>query len=340
MTRPILTLFLLLLSLPIARGIATAESGLRLTIALPADGDLRAIGLFIAEERGYFAAAGVDLAILPYTEGETPLGLLAAGKADLAIATLPQALAERARGIDIVHVAQIFQKPSLRLVCRPGLADARKLAGHRIGLWFDGWQAGFFAWIGAQGIFPGGPGGIETQWQDRSAQGFLDRKLDCYTTTTYLVPLQGLESADQDAPPMAIDYAEQGFGLVEDGLYMRAADLADRQRVDAAAHFLLALERGYRALAGERAIGLKTLRALDPDGEARPKAHLLAALDAIVAALDLDRRPFGALDLTAYDGTVLMLMTGTLEPILKAAPQGAIRSEIRDRARELASAPE
>lgn len=337
MTRPILTLFLLLLALPIPRGIAAAENGLRLTIALPVDGDLRAIGLFIAEERGYFAAAGIDLAILPYAEGETPLGLLAAGKADLAIATLPQALAERARGIDIVHVAQIFQKPTLRLVCRPGLADPRKLAGRRVGLWFDGWQVGFFAWIGAEGILPGGPGGIATQWQDRSARDFLADRLDCYTTTTYLAPLQGLEKDNENAPPMAIDYAEKGLGIVEDGLYMRAADLGQPGRVEAAARFLLALERGYRALAGERAIGLKTLRALDPERGARPKAGLIAALDAILAALDLDHRPFGALDAAAYDDTILQLMTMAPEPILKAAPQGAIRTEIRDRARELAA---
>ena len=57
-------------------------------------------------------------------------------------------------------------------------------------------------------------------------------------------------------------------------------------------------------------------------------AESLAAVDEALAAQDVE---IGTLDATAYDRTVLLLLTGAPDPTLLAAPAGAVSDAVRKR---------
>ncbi|GIG21014.1 nitrate ABC transporter substrate-binding protein [Cellulomonas chitinilytica] len=91
-------------------------------------------GLYLAQERGYFADAGIDLTILE--PGDTSgLQLVAAGKADFAYSVAEGLVPARQQGADVVSVATVIQHNTSSLVSltSSGITRPRDLAGHAYG---------------------------------------------------------------------------------------------------------------------------------------------------------------------------------------------------------------
>ncbi len=65
--------------------------------------------LLVGREEGYFAAAGLDLKV--HDHMPTPLRRVAAGEAQMAIASEPELLMARDHGAQLVAVAALFQRP-------------------------------------------------------------------------------------------------------------------------------------------------------------------------------------------------------------------------------------
>jgi len=152
---------------------------------------VRSLGILMAAERGYFAAAGLDVTVSHARLGHSPVTDLAEEHADLAIEIMPVALRQRAEGAEVVHIAQFFQRGTLTLICRPEIDQPGKLAGRNVGVWLGGWESGFYAWLNRLGLsyFASG-GGVTILRQGPDAEAFLARETDCFTTTSYLAPLQ------------------------------------------------------------------------------------------------------------------------------------------------------
>jgi len=91
-------------------------------------------GLYLAQARGYFADAGIDLTIVQ--PGDTSgLQLLAVGKADFAYSVAEGLVPAREQGADVVSVATVIQHNTSSLVSltSSGVARPRDLAGHSYG---------------------------------------------------------------------------------------------------------------------------------------------------------------------------------------------------------------
>ncbi|WP_374370442.1 ABC transporter substrate-binding protein [Dongia sp.] len=307
-----------------------------LTVQLPGGPSLRYAGLLLAVERGYFTSAGIDLVLRGHIPEEAPVAAVADGNADLAIDILPSALRARAETADVVHVAQIFQRATLSLVCRPDVDQPGKLAGENIGVWMGGWESSFYAWLNRLGLsyFASG-GGVTVLRQSLDAEMFLAGEVDCMTTTSYQAPLQLAPMGDQQAALVTYSYEDLGLGVLEDGLYARGGDLADPARIDLFARFLAALGRGWQAAAADPAAATKMLAAL-PENEGIDPAVLRRALGAVNAALAVQKDGLvGQLDPAAYDRSVNLLLTGAPEPVLTAAPDAAISDLVFRQRRQL-----
>jgi putative hydroxymethylpyrimidine transport system substrate-binding protein len=76
-------------------------------------------GIYAAEAGGDFDQAGLDVAIRPPPDPAAPLKQLAAGRVDLAISYEPEVLRARDRGLPVVSVAAIVQKPLTSIISLP-----------------------------------------------------------------------------------------------------------------------------------------------------------------------------------------------------------------------------
>jgi putative hydroxymethylpyrimidine transport system substrate-binding protein len=95
------------------------------------------VGIYQALSEGDFAKAGIDVSVHVPTDPASPLQLLAAGKVDAAISYEPELLLARNRGLPLVSIAAIVQKPLTSLMSLPAkhnhIRTPADLRGKRVG---------------------------------------------------------------------------------------------------------------------------------------------------------------------------------------------------------------
>ncbi|HEY8637657.1 MAG TPA: ABC transporter substrate-binding protein [Solirubrobacteraceae bacterium] len=91
-------------------------------------------GLYAAMADGTFARAGLDVHPIVPSDPSAPLKLLAAGKADMAISYEPEVMLARDKGLDLVSIGALVQRPLTSIIAlgTTGLKPA-DLEGHTIG---------------------------------------------------------------------------------------------------------------------------------------------------------------------------------------------------------------
>ncbi len=93
-------------------------------------------GIYAALSRGYYEDEGVALKVQPPGESTDAPKLLGAGKVELAILDIHDLGIARERGIDLVGVAPLVQRPLAAVLARGGgpVRRPREMEGHRVGV--------------------------------------------------------------------------------------------------------------------------------------------------------------------------------------------------------------
>jgi len=93
-------------------------------------------GIYAATVNGYYREAGVDLEVQPPGESTDAPKLLGAGKVEFAILDIHDLGIARERGIDLVGVAPIVQRPLAAVIARSEgpVHSPRDLEGERVGV--------------------------------------------------------------------------------------------------------------------------------------------------------------------------------------------------------------
>ena len=114
---------------------AAAEAADELTLQLKWVTQAQFAGYYVALEKGYYEDADLDVTILPGGPDIAPPQVIAGGGADVIIEWMPAALASRERGVELVNIAQIFDRSGMMLTCRKdsGHPEARGLPGSYAG---------------------------------------------------------------------------------------------------------------------------------------------------------------------------------------------------------------
>ena len=310
---------------------AIAESAL--TVELPDGLSPRTLGYYLAQDKGYFSAAGLAVTLVAPAANQRPSDALVQKKADLAVEMMPVALKRREAGDRIVHVAQIFRNAGMEVICRAAIDQPAALKNHVVSVWFDGLESSFYAWIAGLSLNPfGGPGSVTVLRQNFGLESFQRYQADCATTFTYAAPLDFAAAGIPLKELRPYSYQEIGQATLEDGLYAREADLAQPDRVAAFANFFGAARRGWQLAHISPKTAFDLLRA-DPKFATVDPAILRQAIDAVDDLLALDKGPFGKLDPDAYDRTVNLLLTAAPDPVLTKAPANAVSDVVVKAAR-------
>jgi NitT/TauT family transport system substrate-binding protein len=302
---------------------ARADSGTALTVALPEGLSPRTVGYYLAQDKGYFDAAGLHVTFAP-AGGTTPSAVLAKNQADLAVELMPVALNHREDGDNVVLVAQIFRKAGMELVCRASVDHAASLKNHVVGVYFGGLESSFYAWMSALSLNPfGGPGSVTVLRQNFGLESFQRSQADCATTFTYRAPLDFATAGLKLQDMKLYRYEDAGVATLEDGLYARSSDLAQPERVAQFAAFLAAVTKGWRFAHNNPKAAFDLIHA-DPAFANADAIALRQAVDAVDDLVAPNAGPIGKLDRNAYNQTVNLLLTAAPDPVLTKAPAGAV----------------
>ncbi len=112
---------------------ATNAVATKLTLALDWVPNTNHTGIFVAQQKGFYKEAGIDLQILPYADGAIPDILVGEGKADLGISGGDGVATYRAAGQPVVSIGAIIQHNTsgFAYLNGSGITRPRDLAGKR-----------------------------------------------------------------------------------------------------------------------------------------------------------------------------------------------------------------
>ncbi|AIC29239.1 NMT1/THI5 like domain-containing protein [Rhizobium etli bv. mimosae str. IE4771] len=157
----------------------------KVRIALDWTPNTNHIGIYVAKAKGFYAAAGLDVEILPFTD--TSAGTLVSnGVADFGISSEIEAMTQRAGGGDVKMVYGVVQTETARLIYKGGRDDIKRpkdLDGKTYGGFGGTWES---ALVSAMIRADGGTGDVKTVTLGTSAyealdNGSIDFTLEIYT---------------------------------------------------------------------------------------------------------------------------------------------------------------
>tara|TARA_B100001059_G_scaffold222213_1_gene245933 strand:- start:1229 stop:2224 length:996 start_codon:yes stop_codon:yes gene_type:complete len=288
-------------------------------------------GYYVALDKGFYEAEGLDVTILAGGPDIAPPQVLAGGGADAMLNWMPSALAAREKGLPVVNIAQPFKKSGLMLTCwkDTGITKVEDFRGKTIGVWFFGNEYPFLSWMSQVGIpTEGGADGVTVLKQGFNVDPLLNREADCISTMTYNEYGQVIDAGVNPDELVTFKYEEQGVATLEDGIYVLEGNLNDPAFVDKMVRFVRASMEGwkYAEANAEEAAGI----ILDNDETGAQNEAAQIRMMGEIAKLTAGSN--GALDVADFDRTVATLLSGGSDPVISAVPEGAWTHMISDAA--------
>ena len=318
-------------------GVATpalAQAPERVTLQLKWVTQAQFAGYYVAQARGFYRQAGLDVRINPGGPDIAPPQVIAGNRADVIVEWMPAALASRERGVPLVNIAQPFKRSGMMLTCRAetGIRTPADLRGRTLGVWFSGNEYPFLAWMARLG-YPtnGSPQGVRVLRQGFNVDPLLQRQADCVSTMTYNEYWQVIDGGFRPEQLTVFRYEEQGVSTLEDGLYVLESRLNDAAFVARMARFVRASMQGWDWARQNPDAAAQIVLENDASG-AQTVAHQRRMMGEIARLLDATGG--GRLDPADYERTVqTLLSSGGENPVITRAPTGAWTHRVVDAAR-------
>ena len=311
-----------------------AQAADHLTLQLKWVAQAQFAGYYVAQAKGFYKNAGLDVTIKPGGPDINPSQVMAGGGADVDIDWMPSALAAREKGVPLVNIAQVFQKSGMELTCRndSGVKTPADFKGKTLGVWFSGNEYPFLAWMSKLNYSTnGGADGVNVLKQGFNVDPLLQKQAACISTMTYNEYWQLIEAGMKPEQLTVFKYENQGVATLEDGLYATESSLKDPATVDKFARFVKASMQGWQYAVAHQDEAVKIVLANDTSGSQTP-AHQTRMMGEIAKLLSGGSKGMGYLDDAAANRTVDVLMAGKSDPVITKKPVGAWTHVVWDKA--------
>lgn len=135
---------------------AEAQPERDVTIGLGYVPNIQFAPFYVADALGYYKDEGLNVTFRHHTVGEDLFGAIVAGQEDIIFAAGDEALQARSRGLDLVYVAQVWNRYPVGLIV-PADSDIQSVAdlpGHTVGIpgKFGATYIGLLAMLKAAGL--------------------------------------------------------------------------------------------------------------------------------------------------------------------------------------------
>ena len=278
-------------------------------------------GYYVAKDKGFYDAAGLDVTIKPGGPDIAPPQVIAGGGADVIIDWMPAALASREKGLALVNIAQPFKHSGMMLTCRKetGITKPQDFKGKTLGVWFYGNEYPFLSWMSKLGISTQGGDGVTVLKQGFNVDPLLQKQADCVSTMTYNEYWQVIDAGIPADELVVFKYEDQGVSTMEDGLYVLEDRLKDPAFVERMARFVKASMKGWAWARANADAAADIVLENDTTG-AQTEMHqrrMMGEINKLTAGSN------GKLDPADFDRTVQTLLSGGSDPVITKTPVGA-----------------
>ena len=282
-------------------------------------------GYYVAQDKGYYQAEGLDVTIKPGGPDIATPQVIAGGGADVIVDWMPSALASREKGVPLVNIAQIFKKSGLMLTCRKdsGIKSPSDFRGKTLGVWFGGNEYPFLSWMSKLGIpTTGGSNGVTVMKQGFNVDPILQKQAECVSTMTYNEYWQVIDAGLSPSELVVYKYEDQGVSTLEDGLYVMENKLKNKAFVSKMARFLKASIKGWK-YAGDHPDEAAAIVLENDDTGAQTEKHQRRMIREISKLVGNQPQGIGYLIPADYERTVDVLMSSDSDPVISKKPKGA-----------------
>jgi len=308
----------------------TAQAQDKFTIQLQWVTQAQFAGYYVAKDKGFYDAAGLDVTIKSGGPDIAPPQILAGGGADIMVNWMPSALSAREKGLPVVNVAQPFKSSGMMLTCRrdSGISSTDDLAGKTLGVWFFGNEFPFMSWMSQLGLgIDGGDNGVTVLQQGFNVDPIFNGQADCVSTMTYNEYWQVIDGGLSADELIVFKYEDQGVATLEDGLYVLEDNLADADFADRLTRFVAASMQGWKYAETNVEEAVEIILDNDDSGTAsyEDQFRMMGEIAKLTAGSN------GALDPADFDRTVATLLAGG-DTVISGPPVGAWTHAITDAA--------
>jgi putative hydroxymethylpyrimidine transport system substrate-binding protein len=287
--------------------LSASGSGQSLTLMLDWFPNADHVGVYQALDEGDFSKAGLDVHVQVPTDPATPLELLAAGKVDAAISYEPEVMLARNRGLPLVSVAAIVQKP-LTSIVSIGSKHIRRpadLRGKRIGDAGISYQHAYLSTILARAGVPASRVkeiNVGANLVPAMLSGRVDATIGAYWN------YEAIQLAERGKRPNVIRMEQVGVPTYDElVLVVRRSTITNK--TDEIRRFVQALGRGYQAVRANPQAGVSSLIRANPSLD--PKLQL-ASVRATVPVFFAAGEPWGWQDASQWNAYGQWMLTNHL----------------------------
>jgi len=317
-------------ALAVAGFTGTAQAADDVTIQLKWVTQAQFAGYYVAQEKGFYEEADLNVTIKPGGPDIAPPQVIAGGGADVVVDWMPSALASREKGVALVNIAQPFKRSGMMLTCRKetGITKPEDFKGRTLGVWFFGNEYPFLSWMSSLGIGTEGGEGVTVLKQGFNVDPLLQKQADCISTMTYNEYWQVVDAGLTPDDLVVFKYEDQGVSTMEDGLYVLEENLADDAFVDKMARFVAASMKGW-AYARDNVNEAADIVLENDASGAQTEKHqrrMMGEINKLTEGTD------GKLDPADFDRTVETLLSGGSDPVITKKPEGAWSHAVIDKA--------
>ena len=276
-------------------------------------------GYYVAQAKGYYKEAGLDVTIKPGGPDISPVQVIAGNQADVVVNWMPDALAAREAGVPLVNIAQVFNQSGLMLTCKKasGVSSPKDFKGKTLGVWYGGNEYPFLNWMAKLGYKEGD---IKILKQGFNVDPLLQNQAACISTMVYNEYWQVVDAGIKESDLVTFFYEKEGVASLEDGLYVLESKLKDPAFVARMGKFLKATFRGWNDAVKDPAGAAKIVVAADMSGSATEKVQKRQMENVAKLITTASTPKMGYLEPAAYERTVKVLLAAGSSPVIKKDP--------------------
>ncbi len=281
-------------------------------------------GYYAAVDEGFYAARCLDVTIVEGGVDIVPQQQLGSGAVDYAISWVPKALVSREEGIDIVNVAQVFQRSGTLQVSftDAGITGPADFAGRKIGNWGFGNEFEMLAGARSAGLEPGTD--FELVQQNFDMVALIQGEIDAAQAMTYNEYAQVLETVNPDTGELyqpedltVVDWNDVGTAMLQDAIWADGAKLGDEAYADQTTRFIAASIEGWMWCRDNADACVDVVL---ENGPTLGRSHQAWQLNEINKLIWPSPGGAGVMDSALWDQTIDVSMS---EAVLSAAPDDA-----------------
>ena len=285
-------------------------------------------GYYVAQEKGYYKAEGLDVTIKPGGPDISTPQVIAGGGADVIVDWMPSALASREKGVALVNIAQIFNRSGMMLTCRKdsGIRSPSDFRGKTLGVWFYGNEYPFLSWMSQLSIpTKGGSNGVTVLKQGFNVDPIFQKQAHCVSTMTYNEYWQVVDGGLSPSELVVYKYEDQKVATLEDGLYVLEKNLSNSAFVNKMARFLRASIKGWEFAANNPDTAADIVLENDDTGAQTEKhqRRMMREINKLIVGFYSKGQGVGYLKPSDYERTVNVLLASDSDPVITKKPRGA-----------------